>query len=139
MADARTQRLVLLIAILASFVAFLDGTVVNVALPAMQRELGGGMVTQQWVVDAYFITLGSLILVAGSLSDVFGRIVIMRVGLVIFGAASVAIFLAPDPLFLVICRAIQGVGGAFLVPSSLALITTYFRGPAQARAIGIWT
>jgi len=139
MPDARAQRLVLLIAILASFVAFLDGTVVNVALPAMQRDLGGGMVTQQWVVDAYFITLGSLILVAGSLSDVFGRIVIMRVGLVIFGVSSVAIALAPDPLFLVICRGVQGIGGAFLVPSSLALITTTFRGPAQARAIGIWT
>jgi EmrB/QacA subfamily drug resistance transporter len=139
MADTRRQRLVLLIAILASFVSFLDGTVVNVALPAIQRELGGGLVTQQWVVDAYFITLGSLILVAGSLSDVFGRIVILRVGLIIFGISSVAIALAPDPLFLVICRAVQGVGGALLVPSSLALITTTFRGPAQARAIGIWT
>lgn len=131
--------MVLLIAILASFVAFLDGTVVNVALPAIQRELGGGLVTQQWVVDAYFITLGSLILVAGSLSDLFGRIVILRVGLIGFGVASVAIALAPDPLFLVICRGIQGIAGALLVPSSLALITSNFRGPAQARAIGIWT
>lgn len=139
MAGSRTQRLVLLIAILASFVSFLDGTVVTVALPAMQRELGGGLVTQQWVVDAYLITLGSLILVAGSLSDVFGRIVILRTGLIGFGIASIAIAAAPDPLFLVIFRAIQGIAGALLVPSSLALIMSTFRGPAQAKAIGTWT
>ena len=138
-AATRDQRLVLLIAILASFVSFLDGTVVNVALPAIQRELGGGLVTQQWVVDAYLITLGSLILVAGSLSDVFGRIVVLRVGLIGFGAASLAIAAAPDPLFLVIARGVQGIAGALLVPSSLALITSTFRGPAQARAIGTWT
>ncbi|WP_245570372.1 MFS transporter [Microbacterium luticocti] len=135
----RAQRLVLLIAILASFVSFLDGTVVNVALPAIQRELGGGLVTQQWVVDAYLITLGALILVAGSLSDVFGRIVVLRAGLVGFGIASVAIAAAPDPLFLVLARGVQGVAAALLVPSSLALITSTFRGPAQARAIGTWT
>jgi EmrB/QacA subfamily drug resistance transporter len=135
----RDQRLVLLIAILASFVSFLDGTVVTVALPAIQRDLGGGLVTQQWVVDSYLITLGALILVAGSLSDVFGRIVVLRTGLIAFGIASIAIAAAPDPLFLIIARAIQGVAGALLVPSSLALITSTFRGPAQGRAIGIWT
>jgi EmrB/QacA subfamily drug resistance transporter len=135
----RTQRLVLLIAILASFVSFLDSTVVNVALPAISRELGGGLATQQWVVDAYLITLGSLILVAGSLSDVFGRLVVLRIGLIGFGIASVAIAAAPDPLFLIVARAIQGIAGALLVPSSLALITSTFRGAAQGRAIGIWT
>ncbi|WP_242497632.1 MFS transporter [Microbacterium protaetiae] len=138
-AAARSQRLVLLIAILASFVSFLDGTVVNVALPAIQRELGGGLVTQQWVVDGYLITLGALILVAGSLSDVFGRIVVLRAGLIGFAAASLAIAAAPDPLFLVVARGVQGIAGALLVPSSLALITSTFRGPAQARAIGTWT
>ncbi|MBN9154395.1 MAG: MFS transporter [Microbacterium sp.] len=136
---SRSQRLVLLIAILASFVSFLDGTVVTVALPAIQRDLGGGLVTQQWVVDAYLITLGALILVAGSLSDVFGRLVILRIGLVGFAITSIAIAAAPDPLFLVIARGVQGIAGAFLVPSSLALITSTFRGPAQGRAIGIWT
>lgn len=135
----RDQRLVLLIAILASFVSFLDGTIVNVALPAISRELGGGLATQQWVVDAYLITLGALILVAGSLSDVFGRIVVLRVGLIGFGIASVAIAAAPDPLFLIVARAVQGVAGALLVPSSLALITSTFRGAAQGRAIGLWT
>lgn len=136
---AREQRLVLRIAILASFVSFLDGTVVTVALPAIARDLGGGLVTQQWVVDAYLVTLGALILVAGSLSDVFGRVVVLRAGLVGFGLASVAVALAPNPLVIIIARCLQGVAGALLVPSSLALITSTFRGPAQGRAIGTWT
>lgn len=135
----RDEKLVLSIAVLASFVAFLDGTVVNVALPAIVDELGGGIATQQWTVDAYLITLGSLILVAGSLSDAFGRIRILRLGLVLFGVASIAIAAAPDPVFLIVARGVQGVAGALLVPSSLALITSVFAGPARGRAIGIWT
>jgi EmrB/QacA subfamily drug resistance transporter len=133
------ERVVLLVAILASFVAFLDSTVVTVALPAIADELGGGLTTQQWVVDAYLITLGALILVAGSLSDVFGRVVVLLWGLIGFGVTSVAIAAAPTAEFLIVARALQGVAGALLVPSSLALITATFRGPAQARAIGIWT
>ena len=135
----RVEKLVLSIAVLASFVAFLDGTVVNVALPAIVDELGGGITTQQWTVDAYLITLGSLILVAGSLSDAFGRIRILRLGLVLFGVASIAIAAAPDPLFLILARGVQGVAGALLVPSSLALITSTFDGTARGRAIGMWT
>jgi EmrB/QacA subfamily drug resistance transporter len=135
----RDQRLVLWIAILASFVSFLDGTVVTVALPAIQRELGGGLTTQQWVVDSYLITLGALILVAGSLSDVLGRLFVLRIGLIGFGITSLAIAAAPTSEFLIIARAFQGVAGALLVPSSLALITANFRGAAQSRAIGIWT
>ncbi|MCR2794271.1 MFS transporter [Microbacterium sp. zg.Y625] len=135
----RQQRLVVTIAVLASFVAFLDGSIVNVALPAIGRDLGGGLTTQQWTVDAYLITLGSLILLAGSVSDAFGRILVLRIGLIGFGVASVAISLAPDPVTLIIARAVQGAAGAFLVPSSLALITSSMRGPLQARAIGIWT
>ena len=84
----REQRLILLIAILASFVAFLDGSVITVALPKISAELGGGLSVQQWVVDAYLITLGSLILLAGSLSDVFGRVVILRTGLIGFGVSA---------------------------------------------------
>jgi EmrB/QacA subfamily drug resistance transporter len=135
----RDQRLVVTIAVLASFVSFLDGTIVNVALPSIAAELGGGITTQQWVVDAYLITLGSLILVAGSVSDVYGRILVMRIGLVAFGVASLAIALAPDPVMLIVARGVQGIAGALLVPSSLALITSTFRGAAQGRAIGIWT
>lgn len=124
---------------LASFVTFLDGTVVNVALPAISRELGGGISTQQWVVDAYLITLSALILLAGSLSDAYGRVLIMRIGLIAFGVASLAVAAAPDPLVLIIARAAQGAAGALLVPSSLALITATMRGGTQARAIGVWT
>ncbi|MBA8817153.1 EmrB/QacA subfamily drug resistance transporter [Microbacterium halimionae] len=133
------QRRVLTIAALASFVAFLDGTVVNVALPAIRDELGGGLTTQQWVVDAYLITLGALILFAGSVSDAFGRTVVLRIGLIGFGVTSLAAGLAPDPVFLIAARAAQGAAGAFLVPSSLALITEAFDGPVRGRAIGIWT
>lgn len=134
-----TQRLVVAIAVLASFVTFLDGTVVTVALPAISRELGGGITTQQWVVDAYLITLSALILLAGSLSDAYGRVLVMRIGLIAFGVASVAVAAAPDPLVLIISRAAQGAAGALLVPSSLALITATMRGDVQARAIGVWT
>ena len=133
------QRLVITIAVLASFVTFLDGTVVTVALPAISRELGGGITTQQWVVDAYLITLSALILLAGSVSDAYGRVVVMRVGLIAFGIASVAVAAAPDPLVLIIARALQGAAGALLVPSSLALITATMRADVQSRAIGVWT
>ncbi len=141
MADQMTpnQRLVVTIAVLASFVAFLDGTVVNVALPAISDELGGGLITQQWVVDSYLITLSALILVAGSVSDAYGRILVMRIGLIGFGITSLVIAVAPDALILIIARALQGAAGAFLVPSSLALITSTMRGPLQSRAIGMWT
>lgn len=135
----REQRTVLAVAVLASFVSFLDGTVVNVALPAIAADLGGGLSTQQWVVDAYLVTLGAFILVAGSLSDVLGRVVVLRIGLIGFGVTSLAIAAAPTAEFLIVARALQGVAGALLVPSSLALITSTFRGAAQARAIGIWT
>lgn len=135
----REQRLVLTIAVLASTVAFLDSTIVTVALPAIERELGGGLAVQQWIVDAYLLTLGSLILVAGAFSDVYGRIRMLRLGIVLFGIASIAIAVAPDPLVLILARGVQGVGGALLVPSSLALITSSMSGALQAKAIGIWT
>lgn len=133
------QRLVVPVAILASFVTFLDGTVVTVALPAISRELGGGIATQQWVVDAYLITLSALILLAGSVSDAYGRVLVMRIGLIAFGVTSILVAAAQDPLMLIIARAGQGAAGALLVPSSLALITATMRGEVQARAIGVWT
>ena len=136
---APLQRLVIAIAVLASFVTFLDGTVVNVALPAISRELGGGITTQQWVVDAYLITLSALILLAGSVSDAYGRVLVMRIGLIAFGVASIAVAAAPDPLVLIIARALHGAAGALLVPSSLALITATMRADVQSRAIGVWT
>jgi len=133
------RRIVLVVAILASFVVGLDASVVNVALPAIRQELGGGLVVQQWVVDAYMVTLGSLILVAGSLSDVFGRVRIITWGLVVFGVASIACAAAPTGEVLIVSRALQGVGGALVTPSSLALIVAAYRGAAQSKAIGSWT
>ncbi|MCA5893728.1 MFS transporter [Isoptericola sp. NEAU-Y5] len=137
------QRRVLLVAILASFVSFLDGTVVNVALPAIGDELGGTgadrLRLQQWVVDGYLVTLGSLILLAGSLSDVHGRRRVLSAGLVGFAVASVLCAIAPTGPVLVGARLLQGVAGALLVPSSLALIISAFDGEAQGRAIGRWT
>ena len=133
------QFRVLVVAILASFVAFLDGAVINVALPAIDKELGGGLPLQQWVVDAYLVTLGSLILIAGSLSDVFGRKRVLYAGLIGFLVTSLLCAFAPNGVFLVVSRALQGVAGALLVPSSLAIIISTFEGPAQAKAIGRWT
>lgn len=139
MTAAALDRRVLVIAVLAAFVAFLDGSIVNVALPAITDELGGGLPVQQWVVDAYLITLGSLILIAGSLSDLLGRVAVLRLGLVAFGLTSLACGLAPTAELLIAARAAQGVAGALLVPSSLALIMSTLRDAGQARAIGLWT
>ncbi|HRN90622.1 MAG TPA: MFS transporter [Candidatus Saccharibacteria bacterium] len=135
----RQQRLILIIAILASFVAFLDGSVVGVALPAISEQLGGGLLTQQWVNDAYLITLGTLILAAGSLSDIFGRKKIITIGLYGFLIASILCAIAPTGVFLILARGLQGVAGALLVPCSLALIISAFSGKAQGKAIGTWT
>lgn len=135
----KQQKIVLIISILASFVAFLDGSVVNVALPAISKALGGGLTTQQWVVDAYLISLGALILLAGSLSDLFGRKHVLTLGLVGFAVTSVLCAVAPSSIFLIIARGLQGIAGALLVPSSLALIISSFSGEAQGKAIGRWT
>ena len=139
MSDTTLDRRVLVVAVLAAFVAFLDGSIITVALPAITAELGGGLPVQQWVVDAYLITLGSLILIAGSLSDLLGRIAVLRIGLIAFGVTSLACGLAPTAEVLIAARAAQGVAGALLVPSSLALIMSTHRGAAQSRAIGLWT
>ncbi len=133
------QTRVLIVAITVAFVAFLDGAVINVALPAIREELGGGLVVQQWVVDGYLITLGAFILTAGSLSDSFGRLRIMRIGLYGFGLASIACAIAPTGEILVIARFFQGAAGALLVPSALALIIANFSRDEQGKAIGRWT
>jgi EmrB/QacA subfamily drug resistance transporter len=136
--ETDTDRPLIAVAVLASFVAFLDGSVVNLALPAIGRQFGGGLALQQWVLDGYLLTLGALILVAGAISDQFGRLSVLRMGIAIFGVASVLCALAPTGWVLVAARCLQGVGAAFLVPSSLAMINARFSGPAQARAIGTW-
>lgn len=128
-----------MITVLASVVAMLDGSVVNVALPAIAGQFGAGLSVQQWVVDGYLITLGALMLVAGSLADIFGRKRIMMVGLVWFGTASLLCALAPTAPFLIFARIAQGIGGALLVPSSLALIMSELPVNVRSKTIGQWT
>jgi EmrB/QacA subfamily drug resistance transporter len=129
----------LLVAILASFIAFLDGSIVNVALASIEDEFGGGLAGQQWIVDSYLLALGALILLAGAISDRVGRARSLRIGLVVFGFASLICALAPGVGWLIAARFLQGVGGALLVPSSLALINSTYAGPARSQAIGSWT
>ena len=132
-------RAVLAAAILGSGVAFLDGTVVNVALPHMAADLHAGFSAMQWVLDAYLLTLGSLVLVGGALGDVLGRRRVFLIGLVGFGVTSAACGLAPTPRVLVSARAAQGLAAALLVPGSLALISASFRDADRDRAIGAWS
>jgi EmrB/QacA subfamily drug resistance transporter len=137
--DSRVARWTLVASILGSSMAFIDGSVVNVALPAIQHDLGGGLATQQWVVNAYLLTLGSLILVGGSLGDIFGESRVFAIGVASFAGASVLCAVAPNALALIVFRGIQGMAGALLVPASLAMLTATFTGTARGNAIGQWT
>jgi EmrB/QacA subfamily drug resistance transporter len=130
---------VLAATILASGMAFIDSTVVNIALPALQTNLHASVVGVQWVVESYGLFLGALILVGGSLGDLFGRRWIFLVGVGIFAAASIACGLAPNIQQLVIARSIQGVGAAFLIPGSLSIISASFSERTRGRAIGTWS
>jgi EmrB/QacA subfamily drug resistance transporter len=136
---ARIARWTLVASILGSSMAFIDGSVINVALPAIQHDLGGGLATQQWVVDSYLLTLGSLILVGGSLGDIYGEFRIFALGVAGFAVASVLCALAPDSTTLIVFRAVQGAAGALLTPASLAVLTATFSGAARGAAIGQWT
>lgn len=138
-ADGRLKRLTLLACILGSGIGVLDSTIVNIALPTIQRQLGGGLAGEQWVVNAYLLTLGSLILLGGSLEDIFGARRVFSAGVAGFGAASILCGLAPSIGVLVAFRALQGVAGALLVPSSLAVIVATFSEAERGRAVGTWT
>jgi EmrB/QacA subfamily drug resistance transporter len=137
--DSRVARWTIIASILGSSMAFIDGSVVNVALPAIQHDLGGGLASQQWVVDAYLLTLGSLILVGGSLGDIFGEFRVFSIGVAGFALASVLCAAAPDSVTLIVFRGLQGVAGALLTPASLAVLTATFTGTARGAAIGQWT
>jgi len=137
--DASVKRLTLIACIMGSGIVLLDGTVVNVALPTIQRALGGGLAAQQWVVNGYLLTLGSLILIGGSLGDLFGERRVFALGVSGFGVASLAAALAPSIGALVAARAVQGIAGALLVPSSLAVIVNTFGESERGAAIGSWT
>ena len=124
--------------ILGSSLAFIDGTVVNVALPSIQRELSASAANVQWVVQAYSLFLSALILVGGSLGDRFGRKRIYVIGIIVFTLASMVCGLAPNLATLTVARAAQGVGGALLVPGSLAIISATFDESRRGAAIGAW-
>jgi EmrB/QacA subfamily drug resistance transporter len=136
---SRQQRLTLVATILGSTVVFLDATVVNVALPSISDDLNAGLAGQQWVVEAYLLTMVSLLLVGGSLGDQFGRRRMFVAGLVGFGATSALCALAPSDEFLVGARALQGIAGALLVPGSLAIVASTFDGTERGKAVGTWT
>ncbi len=135
---ANADLWILVVTILGSSMAFIDSTVVNVALPALQASLGGTVIDMQWVVESYALFLSALILTGGSMGDVFGRRRVFLVGVTVFAVASAACGLAPNIRDLVIARALQGVGAAFLVPDSLTIISASFSKKERGRAIGTW-
>jgi EmrB/QacA subfamily drug resistance transporter len=132
-------RWVLLATVLGSGVAFLDGTIVNVALPTIAEDLGASLGDLQWVLDAYLVTLSALLLLGGALGDRYGRRFVFRAGLAGFTGASVLCGAAPNVEVLIAARAVQGVGAALLVPGSLAILSAVFHPDDRARAVGAWS
>src|SRR5947209_12013407 len=130
---------VLVATILGSSMAFIDGSVVSVALPVIQRDLNATTADVQWIVEAYSLFLAALILVGGSLGDSFGRRRIFAIGIAIFTAASILCGISPNITLLIIARAIQGIVGALLVPGSLEIISASFDSKQRGRAIGTWS
>src|SRR5687767_13248784 len=131
-------RWVLPATILGSSLSFIDGSVVNVALPVMQNSLGSSLATMQWVVNAYMLTLASLILLGGSAGDRFGRRRVFLIGLVGFATASLGCGLAPTARWLIGARFAQGMAAALLIPSSLAIVGVAYTEETRGRAIGTW-
>jgi EmrB/QacA subfamily drug resistance transporter len=130
---------VIVATVLGSGIAFLDGTVVNVALPTMGNDLHAGIRELQWILDGYLVTLSALLLLGGSLGDLYGRRRGFLTGLVAFSGASAVCGLAPNPTVLIAARALQGGGAALLVPGSLALISASFHPDDRGRAVGAWS
>ena len=135
----RAAPWVLAATIIGSGMTFIDGTVVNVALPALQASLGATMAEVQWVVESYALLLSALILVGGALGDRFGRRRVFAAGVVLFGAASLACGLSRGATALIVARGVQGIGAALLVPGSLAIISAEFDAGERGRAIGTWS
>jgi EmrB/QacA subfamily drug resistance transporter len=137
--DSARGRWLLAVAALGSGIAFLDATVVNVALPDIGRDLHASTSTLQWILNGYTLTLASLILLGGSLGDRYGRRRVFVLGTGLFTIASLLCAVAPDAALLVVARLVQGVGGALLTPGSLAMVESGFRPADRARAIGAWS
>lgn len=137
-AAVRRPNLVLATTILASSLAFIDGSVVNVALPAIGRSLGDGGIGLSWVVNGYLLPLGALLLVGGAAGDLYGRRRMLILGVALFACASVLCALSPSAVWLILGRVLQGAGAALLTPTSLAILGASFSGEARGRAIGVW-
>ena len=137
--DSAPGRWLLAVAVLGSGMAFLDATVVNVALPDIGRDLHASTSTLQWILNGYMLTLASLILLGGSLGDRYGRRRVFVLGTGLFTIASLLCAVAPNAELLVVARLVQGVGGALLTPGSLAMVESGFRPADRARAIGAWS
>ena len=137
--DAATKRMVLVACILGTTVVTVDSTAINVALPAIAEDLGGGLAGQQWVANAYLLTLSSLLLIGGSLGDVIGERRVFFAGVAGFGVTSLLCALAPTIELLVAARALQGVSGALLTPAALAVIVRTFSEAERGQAVGAWT
>jgi EmrB/QacA subfamily drug resistance transporter len=138
-AGSKTERWVLVASILGSSMAFIDGTVVNVALPVLQKALGATATQVQWVVESYALALAALLLLGGALADKVGRRRIFASGVALFALASAGCALSPNIDWLIAARAVQGLGGALLVPTSLALLSAGFPAERRGRAIGKWS
>ena len=134
----RRRRFVLIAAILASSMGFIDGTVVSIAIPSIRQSLDATLADAQWINNAYMLALSALILVGGAAGDRYGLKRLFSVGITVFVVASIACAVAPDPAWLIAARAAQGVGAAIMVPGSLAIISKTYPQEERARAIGIW-
>src|SRR5947199_10217734 len=134
-----SRRWTLAATIIGSSMSFIDATVVNVALPALQADLHATITEVQWVIEAYALFLGALILVGGAMGDQIGRKRVFLAGVVFFTGASIFCGLAASPSMLIVGRALQGFGAAFLVPGSLAIISATFDDVDRGRAIGTWS
>ena len=134
----RRKRLTLAATVVGSSMALLDGSVVNIALPAIQQALRADAAATQWIINAYLLLLGALVLIGGSAADLYGRRRIFVLGIAVFTAASIVCGLAPDITVLIVSRAVQGLGAALLTPASLAMLGATFSEDERSRAIGIW-
>src|ERR1700730_8190921 len=134
----RRKQLTLAATILGSSMALIDGMVVNIALPAIEQALHADAASTQWIVNAYLLLLGALVLVGGSAADLYGRRRIFLLGIAVFTTASIACGLAPNITLLIVSRAVQGLGAALLTPASLAMLGATFDQHERSHAIGIW-
>ncbi|MET3928106.1 MFS transporter [Devosia sp. 2618] len=137
-ASPQSRQFVLVAAILASSMAFIDGSVISIAIPAIRADLGASLAEAQWVSNGYLLFLSALILLGGAAGDRFGLRKVFGLGIVAFVVASIACAIAPTPYMLVVARAVQGIGAAFMVPGSLAIIAKAYPREERGRAIGIW-